>query len=83
MSTYNVLEAARKLGVRNVVLASSETLIGIPLAEDGHVISAMKAGDEEGRRLRRLRGLGHHQVAALGAEFALRPGPGSPGRDGS
>lgn len=36
MSTYNVLEAARKLGVRNVVLASSETLIGIPLAEDGH-----------------------------------------------
>lgn len=36
MSTYNVLEASRKLGVRNVVLASSETLIGIPLAEDGH-----------------------------------------------
>lgn len=36
MSTYNVLEAARKLGIRNVVLASSETLIGIPLAEDGH-----------------------------------------------
>lgn len=35
MSTYNVLEASRKLGVRNVVLASSETLIGIPLAEDG------------------------------------------------
>ncbi|SJX65282.1 related to NAD-dependent epimerase/dehydratase [Sporisorium reilianum f. sp. reilianum] len=30
-STYNVLEACRKLGVRNVVLASSETLIGIPL----------------------------------------------------
>ncbi|KAI3392848.1 hypothetical protein diail_5054 [Diaporthe ilicicola] len=36
MSTYNVLEAARKLGIKNVVLASSETLIGIPLAEDGH-----------------------------------------------
>lgn len=35
MSTYNVLEAARKVGVRNVVLASSETLIGIPLAEVG------------------------------------------------
>lgn len=35
VSTYNVLEAARKLGVKNVVLASSETLIGIPLAADG------------------------------------------------
>ena len=30
MSTYNVLEASRKLGIKNVVLASSETLIGIP-----------------------------------------------------
>lgn len=35
MSTYNVLEAARKLGIQNIVLASSETLIGIPLAMDG------------------------------------------------
>ncbi|CAO1626666.1 unnamed protein product [Parajaminaea phylloscopi] len=31
-STYNVLEATRKLGIKNVVLASSETLIGIPLS---------------------------------------------------
>lgn len=30
-STYNILEAARKLKIHNVVLASSETLIGIPL----------------------------------------------------
>lgn len=30
-STYNVLEACRKLGITNVVMASSETLIGIPL----------------------------------------------------
>jgi nucleoside-diphosphate-sugar epimerase len=29
-STYNILEAARKLKITNVVLASSETLIGIP-----------------------------------------------------
>lgn len=29
-STYNVLEACRKLRITNVVLASSETLIGIP-----------------------------------------------------
>ncbi|EGN94385.1 hypothetical protein SERLA73DRAFT_162999 [Serpula lacrymans var. lacrymans S7.3] len=31
MSTYNVLEASRKLGIKNIVLASSETLIGLPL----------------------------------------------------
>jgi nucleoside-diphosphate-sugar epimerase len=30
MSTYNVLEACRKLQIKNIVLASSETLIGIP-----------------------------------------------------
>ena len=30
MSTYNVLEACRKLNIKNIVLASSETLIGIP-----------------------------------------------------
>jgi len=33
MSTYNVLEASRKLGVKNIVLASSETLIGLPLTD--------------------------------------------------
>jgi len=31
MSTYNILEAARKLGIKNLVLASSETLLGLPL----------------------------------------------------
>ncbi|PWY99094.1 NAD(P)-binding protein [Testicularia cyperi] len=30
-ATYNVLEACRKLGISNIVMASSETLIGIPL----------------------------------------------------
>lgn len=32
MATYNILEAARKLKITNLVLASSETLIGIPLS---------------------------------------------------
>ncbi|KAK2599243.1 hypothetical protein N8I77_011013 [Diaporthe amygdali] len=52
MSTYNVLEAARKLGVRNIVLASSETLIGIPLAEDGcgHEPSSLPITEEHERR---------------------------------
>ena len=34
MGTYNVLEACRKLGIKNIVLASSETLIGIPFYPD-------------------------------------------------
>jgi nucleoside-diphosphate-sugar epimerase len=31
ISTYNVFEAARRLGIANVVWASSETLLGLPL----------------------------------------------------
>lgn len=51
MSTYNVLEASRKLGIKNVVLASSETLIGIPLAEDGcHVPDSLPITEESERR---------------------------------
>ena len=30
LSTYNVFEAARRLGIRNVVWASSETVLGLP-----------------------------------------------------
>ena len=30
LSTYNVFEAARRLGIRNVAWASSETVLGIP-----------------------------------------------------
>ena len=33
MSTYNVIEAAMKLGVRKVVIASSETTYGVCFAE--------------------------------------------------
>jgi nucleoside-diphosphate-sugar epimerase len=32
ISTYNVFEAARRLGIRNVVWASSETVYGVPYA---------------------------------------------------
>ncbi|PCH41802.1 NAD(P)-binding protein [Wolfiporia cocos MD-104 SS10] len=31
IATYNILEASRKLGIKNLVLASSETLLGLPL----------------------------------------------------
>jgi nucleoside-diphosphate-sugar epimerase len=30
MSTYNIFEAARRLGIKNIVWASSETVLGIP-----------------------------------------------------
>ena len=30
LSTYNVFESARKLGIKNVIWASSETLLGLP-----------------------------------------------------
>ena len=33
LSTYNVFEAARQLGIRNVVWASSETVLGLPFDE--------------------------------------------------
>jgi nucleoside-diphosphate-sugar epimerase len=33
LSTYNIFEAARQLGIRNVVWASSETVYGLPYAK--------------------------------------------------
>jgi len=48
MSTYNVLEACRKLGIKNVVLASSETLIGIPF--DPHMPEFLPITEENARR---------------------------------
>jgi nucleoside-diphosphate-sugar epimerase len=33
MSTYNIFEAARRLGIKNVVWASSETVLGLPFDE--------------------------------------------------
>src|SRR6201981_629064 len=32
ISTYNVFEAARQLGIKNIVWASSETVLGLPFA---------------------------------------------------
>ena len=47
-STYNVLEACRKLKIKNVVLASSETLIGIPF--DPHPPDFLPMTEEHDRR---------------------------------
>lgn len=48
MATYNVLEACRKIGIKNVVLASSETLIGIPF--DPHMPESIPITEENARR---------------------------------
>ncbi|KAG9246529.1 hypothetical protein BJ878DRAFT_496762 [Calycina marina] len=48
MSTYNVLEACRKLKIKNVVLASSETLIGIPF--DPHMPASLPITEEHERK---------------------------------
>lgn len=48
MSTYNVLEACRKLGIKNIVLASSETLIGIPF--DPHAPDYLPIDESTPRR---------------------------------
>lgn len=38
VSTYNVFEAARRLGIRNIVWASSETVYGIPYPGGPHYV---------------------------------------------
>lgn len=48
MSTYNVLEACRKLNIKNIVLASSETLIGIPF--DPHAPDYLPIDESTPRR---------------------------------
>ncbi|KAK0251786.1 hypothetical protein LTS09_013014 [Friedmanniomyces endolithicus] len=54
MGTYNVLEACRKLKIKNIVLASSETLIGIPF--DPHPPESLPITEEHERnRSRRIR----------------------------
>jgi len=48
MSTFNVLEACRKLKIKNIVLASSETLIGIPF--DPHMPASLPITEEHERK---------------------------------
>jgi len=48
MATYNILEASRKLGIKKVVIASSETLIGLPF--DPHMPASLPITEESERR---------------------------------
>ena len=42
-STYNVFEAARRLGIRNIVWASSETVYGIPYPDNAEYVPVDEA----------------------------------------
>jgi len=42
ISTYNVFEAARQLGIKNVVWASSETVLGLPFDTPPPYVRSMK-----------------------------------------
>jgi len=48
IGVYNVLEASRKIGIKKVVLASSETLIGLPF--DPHPPASLPITEESERR---------------------------------
>jgi len=48
MSTFNILEACRKLKIKNICLASSETLIGIPF--DPHMPEYIPINENNERR---------------------------------
>jgi len=68
MSTYNVLEACRKLRITNVVLASSETLIGIPF--DPHGPETLPITEEHERKPESAYSLSKLMGETLADQFA-------------
>ncbi len=71
VATYNVLEACRKLGVRNVVLASSETLVGLPLAAGtAHAPQQLPVTEEHARRPQSAYSLSKLVGEVMAGEFA-------------
>jgi nucleoside-diphosphate-sugar epimerase len=47
ISTYNVFEAARKLKIKNIISASSETVLGLPMVRASLFIQQNKLSDPE------------------------------------
>jgi nucleoside-diphosphate-sugar epimerase len=63
---YNVFEACRRLGLKDVVLASSETVLGVPFSED---VSYVPLDEESPRRGRKAYGMSKLLTEYLAEEF--------------
>lgn len=63
---YNVFEACRRLGLKDVVLASSETVLGVPFSED---VSYVPLDEEAPRRGRNAYGMSKLLTEYLAEEF--------------
>lgn len=67
MAYYNVMEATRRLGIKDVVLASSETVLGVPFGDD---VAYLPLDDDAPRRGRNAYGLSKMVGEHIGEEFA-------------
>jgi nucleoside-diphosphate-sugar epimerase len=63
---YNVFEACRRLGLKDVVLASSETVLGVPFSED---LAYVPLDEESPRRGRNAYGMSKLLTEHIAEEF--------------
>ena len=52
LSDYNVFEACRRLGIKHVVYASSETVLGLPFDEPPAYVPIDESAAVRGRKAR-------------------------------
>lgn len=74
LSTYNVLEAATKLGIRKVILASSETVYGVCFAEGDRDFGSFPVDEEHDADPTDSYGLSKVLAEKIGRSFASRSG---------
>lgn len=67
MAMYNVMEASRRLKIKDIVLASSETVLGVPFGPD---VAYLPLDDEAPRRGRNSYGLSKVVGEHVAEEFA-------------
>lgn len=67
MASYNVMEACRRLGIKDIVIASSETVLGVPF---GPEVAYLPLDDDAPRRGRNAYGLSKLVGEQIAQEFA-------------
>ncbi|WP_426007233.1 NAD-dependent epimerase/dehydratase family protein [Paenarthrobacter sp. NyZ202] len=67
ISTYNIFEACRRLGIKNIVHASSETTLGVPFSSD---LPYLPLDEDAPLRGRNAYGLSKVVSEVVAAEFA-------------